>query len=288
MDLTIFWYTLLFFLGMIMWSFAGVVMERGRGGFEFDRLQDIFLGRSYCIWCNKTLTVWQLVPLFWWLFQWWKCFRCKSNIPVWYLLFEMMMWWVFMLVAFSLPWFSMDALLTMWVGWQPLLFWILLAWSGVAIIAADFLRYELNVWFWLFAMIWIVAWEFTWGIWSFVSGFTWLLVLVGLFGLIYWYGRRYVKRKFGEDGEGIGEWDVMIAMAIGLLMQFIPGITDWISGVQMVFIYLVVSSLLWMLFWLVRYLFARNDASVLPFLPAMIVGYVFLLSYWEQLLNFIN
>ncbi len=46
-------YILIALLGMVLASFAGVIIERGRGGFEFSRLPEILGGRSYCPGCNK-------------------------------------------------------------------------------------------------------------------------------------------------------------------------------------------------------------------------------------------
>ena len=305
MILYIIFYTLLFILWAIMWSFCGVIIERGRWGFDFDRLGEILLGRSYCpgcianeVWWKKidtdksgwkseekmklekkyTLTRWQLIPLVGWLIQWGKCFRCKNKIPARYMWFEILMWTAFVLTAMVLPNFSLRTFLTdAGVSFWTLLFRLVVAWAAVGIFIADILWYELNVRLRLFLLTWIVWWEI-FGVPVFIGdGLLWMAVLAVIFLGIYRFARRYVLMVFDQIGEGFGFGDVMMAVIIGLLF---PLLVEWVfrvEQVQMVLIYLVVSSIVGMTFRALRFIVTKDKDSMMPFLPSMMIGFVLLM-----------
>ena len=70
----------------------------------------------------------------------------------------------------------------------------------MAILVADLLWYELNVWMWLLLMVLLPAGGLL-DILPLRESVFWMLILVAIFVGIYQFGRRYVKRVFGEDGE---------------------------------------------------------------------------------------
>ena len=309
MSLIIIFYILLFILWTIMGSFSGVIIERGRTWFDWKELPRIFGGRSYCPGCVEKETWWkevsadealklqkkytlkwrQLIPLVGWLIQWGKCYRCKSPIPVRYMWYEIVMWLAFVAVAYFLPWFSLEHLLMDGATVYSFLFRLWIMRASVGIITADFLRYELNVWLWLFLLLRIVWRELSWVLWNiFLPWLIWLIVLTGIFALIYWFGKRYVKKKFGQDGEGFGQGDVMMAMIVGLLFPFVIGKGWRVAGVQLTMMYLIVSSVLWMVFRWLRLIIAKNSDNTIPFLPAMMVGFVLLLVWGEILVGMLG
>lgn len=51
----------------------------------------------------------------------------------------------------------------------------------------------------------------------------------------------------------------------------------------MVMLYLVVSSFVGMVFWYVRFLITKDKDNMMPFLPAMIVGFVVLMLWGKDL-----
>jgi len=285
-------YILVFLFGAVLASFAGVVIERWRGGFEFERLPDILGWRSFCPGCKKdkkiknaTLTARQLIPLVGWLVQGGRCFRCKSPIPGRYQVVEWLMWLLFVLVTWI---FLGDQpsilLLDGGIVAQHLLFWLIIVRAAGAILLADILWYELNVWLRLFLLVRIPSWWIAW-LYPISDGVLWMLVLVGIYVCIYQFGRRYVKRVFGEDGEWFGQWDVMLAAIVGLLFPFLVEGLDRVGQVQMVFVYLVISSFIGMVFWYMRLLITKDTDNMMPFLPAMIVGFLVLLVRWKDLVH---
>ena len=85
-----------------------------------------------------------------------------------------------------------------------------------------------------------------------------------------------------EPAEWLWEWDVLMAFSVWLFTPFIfenVGVSSWIVWVQTVFVYLILSSLIGMLYRVVRKLLTWEDNPHMPFLPAMIVT-VWLIMLW--------
>lgn len=93
----IFFYTILWLLWLIFWSFASVVIYRLHSGEKW-----ILNGRSHCGKCNHPLNWKNLFPLFSFLFQKWKCSHCHEKIPFVYPLLELTMAGMFIWVGFFL------------------------------------------------------------------------------------------------------------------------------------------------------------------------------------------
>ncbi len=281
-------YTLLFFLGSVMGSFVGVIIERGRGGFEWKRLVEIFGGRSYCPWCGQTLTWWQLIPYLGWLAQRGKCFRCGLAIPKRYNWLEMTMWMVFVATAWCIVGDNLYGVFMSSIPREPLVFWLLVNWAFRGIIVADFLWYELNVYLWLFLIGWIVGRAAGWDFLNFEWMFAWGIVWIAIFGLIWRLSKLYIQRKFKTDGAGIGEGDVMLSLVIGFLFPFLIQNINPVSAIQLICVYLILSSALGIVFWLVRLGLDGNRNSMLPYLPAMIVAFWLLLGLAEYIMQLIQ
>ena len=295
LTLSLFMYIVLFFLWAVFGSFAGVIIERWRGGFEFERLPEILWWRSYCPGCiakNKLtkeqaqLKRWQLIPLVGWLMQRGKCYRCESNIPAWYMWFEIVMGIAFVWVALLLGTNAFD-LMMYGTGWMELLFWIFVVRAWIGIFIADILRYELNVWLRLFLIIWIVGRSLTWFPIELMAWLKWMAILTAIFFGIYQFGKWYVKLVFDEIGEWFGFGDVMMAVVVGLLFPLIAGNADRIAQVQLALVYLVVSCLVGMWFRAIRRMITQDKDNMMPFLPAMMIGFVLVLVRGEVIVGWL-
>ncbi len=92
-----FFYIFLFIFWTMFGSFASVIIYRLKSGEWW-----MWVWRSHCKTCERDLTALELVPIFSWLFQGWKCKGCKQKIDAIYPLLEMTMWVLFLAVWYFL------------------------------------------------------------------------------------------------------------------------------------------------------------------------------------------
>lgn len=78
----IFWFVMVFIFGTIIGSFLNVVLYRLHTGKSLN-------GRSHCMTCGKTLSWFELIPIFSYLSQGGKCRGCRARIPTRYLTVEL-------------------------------------------------------------------------------------------------------------------------------------------------------------------------------------------------------
>lgn len=86
-----------FFLGAAIASFLGVVIER-------VPKKESIMGRSHCA-CGRQLKWYENVPVIGWLVVGGKTRCCKSRIPVWYFISEL----IAGLVGLGLTWWALDS-----------------------------------------------------------------------------------------------------------------------------------------------------------------------------------
>ena len=75
-------YIFFFITGAIVGSFLNVVIDR------IDTGESIIKGRSYCSFCRKKLSWWELIPIFSFFALKGKCFSCKQKISCQYPIVE--------------------------------------------------------------------------------------------------------------------------------------------------------------------------------------------------------
>ncbi len=92
-----FFYSILFILWTMFWSFASVIIHRIKS-WEWW----ILTWRSHCTKCEKTLKAFQLIPIISWLLTKWKCYYCKNKISKIYPLLEISTWLLFTLIGYFL------------------------------------------------------------------------------------------------------------------------------------------------------------------------------------------
>ncbi len=135
MDL--FFYIFLFIFWTMFGSFASVVIYRLKS-WEWW----ICSGRSHCKTCERNLSAWELIPIFSWLFQDWKCKWCKQKISSIYPLLELSTWVLFAAVGY----FLVDSnLIFAWdlFEWGKMLFFIAIMFLTVIYVYYDILYLEI-------------------------------------------------------------------------------------------------------------------------------------------------
>lgn len=88
--------TIIFIFGLLFGSLSSVLIERWHTG-----KWGILLGRSECPKCKHILGSSELIPLFSYIFQKWKCKHCWIKIPFFYPLAELMMASIFTLLSYA-------------------------------------------------------------------------------------------------------------------------------------------------------------------------------------------
>ena len=86
-------YFFIFFLGSVVGSFLGVIVDR------LPRGESFFKGRSHCDNCKKKLGALDLIPVFSFMFLRGKCKYCHKKLTYFYPTIELLTGFLFILVA---------------------------------------------------------------------------------------------------------------------------------------------------------------------------------------------
>lgn len=157
MDL--FFYTFLFIFWTMFGSFASVLIYRIK-----SQEGGIMAGRSHCKTCERNLSALELIPIFSWLFQWWKCKWCKKNISSIYPILEITTGllftavWVFLINSGLI--FAGDML-----EWIRMLFFVSIMFLTVVYVFYDILYLEIPESILLAANIWVFGALIAQGFW---------------------------------------------------------------------------------------------------------------------------
>lgn len=76
-------FVFVFLIGLAVGSFLNVLIDRLPKG------ENVFMGRSHCDFCKKTLRWYELVPLFSFLLQGGRCRRCHKQLSIQYPVVEL-------------------------------------------------------------------------------------------------------------------------------------------------------------------------------------------------------
>lgn len=248
MFLIIFLTAFLFFL--FIGSFLNVVIERVYRGEQFVK------GRSYCVSCKHELSVFDLVPVFSFLFLKGRCRYCKKSIPRMHVVIELFTaicaGFIFATYPFiQALFFSLILIVLILIFFTDLMYYVipdiyLYLLIAMYVIGAALLYVYPNSFYFLGSLYS--------PIWGHVRA---ALISSAFFGILY----------LGSKGKAMGEGDIylsgILALFLGptlsLVMLFISFLTGAIVGV------ILVS------------MGRKRITQVIPFGPFLIVG--FTISY---------
>jgi prepilin signal peptidase PulO-like enzyme (type II secretory pathway) len=205
MDYITFFFVFVF--GTIIGSFLNVVALRFKTGRSVG-------GRSFCFSCGKTLTAFELIPVFSYLFQRGKCKGCKSSISGQYPLVEFITGIVFATIAIV----------------ASNIFWFVLycaAFSVLIVIAIYDSRHKIipDSLSFIFAVIGLIAFlNRYWG--NIVSVNAGIAFLAGLLLFLPFFFLWLVS-----DGLWMGLGDAKLAVGIGWLLGLASGFSAIILGI---------------------------------------------------------
>jgi len=285
-------------LGLIFWSFWSVIFFR-----LWDRptkkIRKWFLvWRSECPHCHHTLSTKNLVPIFSFLFQWWKCAYCKSPISRFYPFLELSTVIIF-LTIYLLTFNWLHSFTIFWV--EHWIFcgisMILSAWLLWLILLYDIKTYELHITATLFlavlTLITIIVDNQ-----NLLKILIWIILFWWIFLLIYYWSKLYVKIKYKKDSEWFWLWDVIIAPIIWARLSLLISPNSWFERAYLISFFIVLSCLIWLIyFWIecliYKFLIKQKKKSLtkwmksIPFLPSMILWFCIEILLWSSLIKLI-
>ena len=261
-----FFYICLFIFWTLFWSFASVLIYRLNSGEKW-----IMNWRSHCPKCNNTLWSLELIPVFSWLKNLWKCHYCKEKVSSIYPFLELSTW-----ILFALIWyFLIDHNLIYALNWFEiikLLFWLSIWFITILYVFYDLLFLEIHEWImlsWVAIMfLWLTIQSLSWyniidtipllkeEAWMVLAWY--LSIPLGL--LILWGLYIIMIRELKEWMDGL----ILLAIISSLFLFksfFWINLTDitilnWIISALIIFIFffiqIVISRWAWMWGWDLR------------------------------------
>jgi hypothetical protein len=222
-----------------------------------------------------------LVPIFSYLFLWWKCRYCKTRISVIYPILEFVTGLVFMFITYFLVqnyWIEIvfDYWYILVYAW---LIWVFV----VAISFYDILFYEIS--FILAGIFGILVFlpQVFWIIWDWKQALIlWIVWFLAFVSIIY---LRWKLRKI----EWMGWWDAIWAFLIWLVFPIVLQITGldiypvWVSFYIAILLWFISAGIVW-LFYILAW---KGSKFALPFLPFMFIWLVLFVIFGESLIKYV-
>lgn len=292
----------LIFFGLVFGSFGSVIFYRLWDWPTKETWKWFLVWHSECPKCHHQLKARNLVPIFSWLFQWWKCEYCKAPISWFYPFLEITSVIIFLSVFFILskywiPWHH----IWLWEGYIYTIFITISAWLLWIILLYDIKTYELHLTATVFLSLITLIFTLIFG-WNRLEILLWIWIFSLIFGLIYYGSKLYVKQKYKKNAEWFWLWDVIIAPILWAWLVFFLQ-PSWIfQRCYLVCLFIVLSSLVGLFyFWielLIEYFIMKKRKkskkpygfqTSIPFLPSMIIWFILevvLREYFMSLLSF--
>jgi prepilin signal peptidase PulO-like enzyme (type II secretory pathway) len=283
----------LIFFGLVFGSFGSVIFYRLWEWPTKETWKWFLVWRSECPKCHHQLKARNLVPIFSWLFQWWKCEYCKAPISRFYPFLEITSVIIFVWVFFIYSKFDWLSNYFIWDLYMWLKEWyiftavtIICVWLTRLILLYDIKTYELHITATVFLAI--ITLIFTLTFWTNrLEILLWILIFSLIFGLIYYCSKLYVKQKYKKDAEWFWLWDVIVAPILWAWLVFFLQ-PNWIfEWMYLICLFIILSSLVGLVYYLIEnlvkyFIIKRRKKSKkpygfqtsIPFLPSMIIWFI--------------
>ena len=311
----------LIFFGLVFGSFGSVIFYRLWDWPTKDTWKWFLVWRSECPKCHHQLHARNLVPIFSWLFQWWKCEYCKAPISWFYPFLEITTVLIFLYVFlyFSNGWIPGHSV-WLFEGYIYMIVMMISAWLLWIILLYDFKTYELHITATIFLVI--ISLFFVFFHWTNkLDILFWIFIFWVIFLSIYYLSKIYVKQKYKKNAEWFWLWDVIIAPILWAWLVFFLQ-PNWVfEWCYLVCLFIIFSCLVWLIHYLLlntkiwnvfsvvfkvifypQYFISREIKrqentkkkksknpywfkNVIPFLPSMIIGFLLEIILRSPLMN---
>ena len=275
----------LIFFGLVFGSFGSVIFYRLWDWPTKKTWKWFLVWRSECPKCHHQLKARNLIPIFSWLFQWWKCEYCKKPISRFYPFLEITSVIIFLSVFFILSkhWIPGHEI-WLFQGYIYAIFMIISAWLLRIIFLYDIKTYELHITATIFLAV--ITLFFTLFFWiNKLDILLWIWIFTLIFLWIYYGSKIYVKEKYKKDAEWFWLWDVIIAPILGVWLVFFLQ-PNWIfERCYLICLFIIFSSVVGLVYFgieqLIKYFFKVKKSkkpyelkNSIPFLPSMIIWFL--------------
>ena len=293
----------LIFFGLVFGSFGSVIFYRLWDWPTKETWKWFLVWRSECPKCHHKLKARNLVPIFSWLFQWWKCEYCKCKISRFYLFLEISTVIIFLSVFFILSKYWIPGYnIGLFEGYIFTIFITICAWLLRIILLYDIKTYELHITATLFLAI--ITLFFTLFFWNnklqILLGFV-IFTLVFIF--IYYLWKLVVILFKKDSDEWFWLWDVIIAPILWVWLVFFLQPNWMIEWLYLIVSYVILSWICGLIYSLLDFIIRKIITikkrkktkkpsflwnTWLPFLPSMITTVVLEIVFWNQIIYMLN
>lgn len=277
----------LFIVGLLFGSFGSVILPRLGTDLSRKKTKSVLRWRSECPHCHHTLIRKDLFPVLSWLFTGGKCRYCHTKISFRYLLLEIGNGLLFAAIGYRRMLYG--------GGDITLLFILLLAhWCLHLLLVYDIRTMYLHpVMRRLLVAACAVLIFYGNSIAEVLAAAQRLFVFLIGFLLFYRLAKLYVRRRFKENSEGIGQGDVMLAPLVGVIIRkSVSLMTPTMSFSRFTIIqsfryYIIIACVSAFLLLICIPVIREWGKRIVPFFPGMIMAVRIVLIIWKWLTSFI-
>jgi len=243
------------------------------------------MGRSHCKTCERNLSAIELIPIFSWLFQEWKCKWCKSPISSIYPILEITTG-----ILFSAAWyFLIDTSLLMWgdfIELGKLLFFLSIMFLTVIYVFYDILYLEIPEWVLIWAnIITFIGCVVVLGWYIYLTNNTLSSsALISGTAAALWVFISFFLQIILSGGRAMWWWDLRIALLMWMLVWASLAFPAWMICYL---IGSIIGILLLLRFKIKNWLKSGFNHQI-PFGPFIACGYLAILFFHREIWKFIE
>lgn len=291
-------YLIVFVLGTLFWSLWSVLLTRLEDKVDRSTIKGILFGFSKCPHCGKRLQAKNLIPLISFFLQQGKCSFCKKQISRQYpileiasgLIFLFSYYFVFDVGSYLIPQglhrinYAFRAITNRWL---------------LLLIVQDIKKQELHMPIRIFTTARILLRQFL----GFVGQYQWAviasLLFAGICMLIYFWAKRYIKRKYHSAQEGFWQGDIFLWFALGAAIPFVEQFNALQISRQnhlktigsIIFIAAILGLIYAGIAWVTKQQTSisidKKHKIIVPFFPTLILAFWIMLLYADHIISYL-
>lgn len=278
------WLFISILFGLLFGSFWSVILSRRAKSQSLEQSLSIIFWRSECPNCKTTLQAIDLIPVFSFLFQGWRCRYCKKKISWFYPILEL---WTAIIF-----WFTWRYLNEQWTAIT--LFWMTTWWILRLMVVHSVLWYEIHmpllfVW-WAALIIAIRNWLFQRDV------LWWWAALLLVFLVLYFMAKGVVRIRYHVKEDWLWIWDILMSPYLwSLLFAWLWAWFWTLDRILAILYFLIFSGIVWIIRYYLqtkqqtkrayRFLNAKIANQSLPLLPSMVISMFIIILFKETLFS---